>query len=356
MMETRVLGRTGIQVGVVGLGVEHLHISQENMDAVFDLAVSAGVNYIDLVYHDPLDECASHWDAITPSLQRYRSSLVLALHWGGVEHEPHDRCRQCFDSALARVGNGYVDVALLGIVDTEALWQGWAQDAIEQLQQYQRDGRVGFIGLANHTVEVARMAVASNLIDVFMFPINLYQHPQDPQRAALLEECVTRNIGVVAMKPYYGGRLLGSEGRYTGISPVQCLHYVLSQPVSTAVPGVNTATHLQQALHYVHASADEKRHDAVGDALAHELQGQCVYCQHCLPCPQEIRIPLLIQSLDYVEFYSGTAWSKNLNRELFQHSPAPASACIECGVCVERCPFGVDIIGKMHRATAVFEA
>ena len=54
-MGTRTLGRTGLEVGVIGLGTEHLSANRENMDAVFDLAVEAGVNYIDLIYNDPLD-------------------------------------------------------------------------------------------------------------------------------------------------------------------------------------------------------------------------------------------------------------------------------------------------------------
>ena len=53
-METRILGRTGLEVGVIGLGTEHLTFNRANMDAVLDIAVVAGVNYIDLIYNDPL--------------------------------------------------------------------------------------------------------------------------------------------------------------------------------------------------------------------------------------------------------------------------------------------------------------
>ena len=80
-METRTLGRTGIEVGVVGLGVEHLNVSRENMDSVLDLGVSAGVNYVDLLYNDPVDSHAGHWDAITPALPCSRPAPTTRWVW-----------------------------------------------------------------------------------------------------------------------------------------------------------------------------------------------------------------------------------------------------------------------------------
>jgi predicted aldo/keto reductase-like oxidoreductase len=355
-METRVLGRTGLEVGVVGLGTEHLATERENMDAVLDLAVAAGVSYIDVVYNDPLEAHADYWEAIGLAFRRHRERLVLALHWGFVYHEPVDRCQRCFDEALDRLGNGYADIAMLTMVDTESLWQNWAMEGIERLGRYQREGRVGFIGISSHNVEVARMAAESGLVDVLMFPVNLYQHHEDPARATLLDTCAEYQVGVAAMKPFYGGRLLTAVGRPTGITPAQCLHYVLSQPVTTAVPGARNVEETRQALRYVDAPVEEKRSTPLPDELRDWLGGQCVWCEHCLPCPQDIRIPKVIYCLDYVEFYSGTRASEEYNRELYAALPVKASECIDCGVCLERCPFDVDIVGKMRHAVEVFEA
>lgn len=353
-MGTRTLGRTGLEVGVIGLGTEHLSANRENMDAVFDLAVEAGVNYIDLVYNDPLDVHADYWEAIAPAIRRHRECLILTLHWGFVYHEPVDHCQQCFDKALNRLGNDYTEIAMLTMVDSESLWTGWAQESIERLHKYQRDGRVGFIGLSNHKVDVARMAVESGMIDVLMFPVNLYEHYEDPERAALLETCAAHEVGVVAMKPYYGGRLLTTVGRPTGITPAQCLYYVLSQSVATAVPGARNVDEMREALRYVDASVEEKRSTPLHEELKDWLRGQCVRCKHCLPCPQDIPIPDIIYCLDYVEFYSGSCASQQFNRELYASLPVKASECIECEECLERCPFGVDIIDKMCRAAKIF--
>jgi predicted aldo/keto reductase-like oxidoreductase len=240
------------------------------------------------------------------------------------------------------------------LVDTEALWKGWAQDSLERLRGYQRDGRLGFVGISNHNVDVARMAVESGLIDVLMFPVNLYQHHGHPERAQLLQTCAEHGVGIVAMKPYYGGRLLTSAEGPTGITPVQCLHYAVSQPIVTTVPGCRTAEHLREALTYLEASDEQKQFAPLHDEMVDRLRGVCVGCRHCLPCPQEINIPGVIGQVDYVGLYANTPFLEQRYRELYDAYSAKASDCMECEVCLERCPFGVDIIGKMRRAVEIF--
>ena len=42
--------------------------------------------------------------------------------------------------------------------------------------------------------------------------------------------------------------------------------------------------------------------------------------------------------------------------EWYAEFPVKASACVECGIFVERCPFDIEIIEKMREAAALLEA
>jgi predicted aldo/keto reductase-like oxidoreductase len=153
------------------------------------------------------------------------------------------------------------------------------------------------------------------------------------------------------MKVYHGGTLLSIKGRSTGITPAQCMDYVLSlDQVSTVVPGPKTLAEWQATLGYLTATAAERDFRPVLAGLPERLAGQCVYCHHCLPCPQGIEIGWALWLLDQ-------AWT-GLTPELqasYDRFSVKASACNQCGDCLSRCAFGVDILGKLAEAANLFE-
>jgi len=349
-MEYRTLGRIGLKVGVVGLGTEHMVRSEESMEQVMGMGVDAGLNYVDLLYADPKGANAEFWTSFGPVLRRYREKLVLAAHWGSGGDEGVDHCQRCFDDLLAETGNGYAEIALLTMVDSEEKWSGWAQESLARLQGYKERGQIGHIGLSSHEVPMALKAVNSGQIDMLMFPVNLVAHGEEGD-SALHQACATQGVGLVAMKVYFGGTLLFVDGKPTPFTPAQCLAYVLSLPVSTVVPGAKDAEEMRRTLHYCEATDEEKDY---GPALAnvHQvLEGHCVYCRHCLPCPVEIPIDWLILLTDWAR--SGVT---DELRSGYASASVKASACIECGDCMARCPFRVDVIGKMKSAAQLFEA
>jgi predicted aldo/keto reductase-like oxidoreductase len=349
-MEYRKLGRTGLEVSAIGLGTEHLKQTEENMQEVLDIAVEAGLNYVDVLYSNP-EADADFWDSIAPELNRYRDKLVLMAHWGPSDMYPDPaKCQHCLDLALARVDNGYFEGVMLTMVDSEGTWNRWAQESLERLLPYKEQGRIGHIGLSGHMAPIVTQAAQSGLVDVVMFPINLLGH-DDEEVKALYRACAEQDVGLVAMKVYNGGTLLSVRGEPSGITPVQCLHYALSQPLSTVVPGVRNADEMQATLRYLEATDAEKDYSTVSTNIHELLAGQCTYCQHCLPCPQGIEMGWIIWHLDQVQ-----SRGLELIREWYGGFPVKASACVACGECLERCPFDVDIIAKMQEAVVLFES
>ena len=107
---------------------------------------------------------------------------------------------------------------------------------------------------------------------------------------------------------------------------------------------------MRATLRYLEASEAGKDYSAVLGNLRDVFAGQCTYCHHCLPCSEGIEIGWIIWHVDQVP---GRGIEQV--KEWYAEFPVKASACVECGICVERCPFDVDIIGKMHEAVTLFE-
>ena len=209
-MEYRELGRTGLEVGVIGLGTEHFDRSAEVRDGILRAAVEAGVNYVDLLYVGK-----EYWDAFGPVFRPYRDRFVAAAHWGGGADWSVDKSQHAFDNVLAQLGNGYTELAMLTMIDSMEAWNGWAKESANRLQPYREQGRVGHIGLSGHVEAVAIEAVRSGLIDVLMFPVNMVGHDDEASRA-VRQACAEENVGLVAMKAYHGGTMLFANGKPRG--------------------------------------------------------------------------------------------------------------------------------------------
>lgn len=343
-MEYRKLGRTGLEVSTIGLGTEHLVRHTESMEAVLRAACEAGVNYMDLVWTH-----AEFWDPFGPALRRYRDKFVLAVHWSYNDRFELEWAQRHFDDNLSRVGNEYAEIGMITMLDTEFTWNTWAPKSLECLQQYKEQGRIDFIGMSTHQIPMATRAARSGLFDVVMTPINIARHRCDEYQE-LYRACEEEGVGLVAMKVYRGGALCFTGDTTQTMTPVQCLHYVLSQPVSTTVPGAKTVTEYQATLQYLEASDAEKQYEGMFANVDQNLQGECVYCNHCLPCPQEIDIGRVNKMVDTGQYHP----REEIMSE-YALLPAKASDCIECGDCMTRCPYDVNVLDKMQKAVQMFE-
>ena len=381
-MRYRKLGRTGVDVGIVGLGAEHLEfVSRDAVASVVDEALDGGVNYIDLFMASP-----GVRDNFGVALKNRRHRVMIAGHLGAVLEngqycKSRDKalCEKYLEDLLIRLQTDYIDALMLHYVDDPDSYSKVFDSTglLAAAVRLKEEGKARFIGMSGHNVQMALRAVNSGYIDVLMFPVNpaFDTLPGDlttealrkkesynyagittskavTERETLYHACAVHNVGIVAMKPYAAG-ILFQPGNPSSIvlTPVQCLGYALSRPgVCTVVPGCRTAAEMKAALAFLKATDEEKDYSAIQVNPMWKLKGSCMYCNHCLPCPVSIDIGATTRLVDA----AGYGGNDKIIRE-YEALSVKASACTECGACVERCPFGVDVIANMSRAVAAFE-
>ncbi|MHB0874483.1 MAG: aldo/keto reductase [Anaerolineae bacterium] len=369
----RTLGRTGLQVGVVGLGTEYLQgASRDTVVAVLHEALDRGAGYIDALYAFP-----DYRDNLGAGLAGRRDKAVITGHLGcGVTADGQylktknvSESERFFEDLLTRLHTDYVDVLMLQWIDSQReLSQVMKPGGLLSVaKRYQQQGKARHIGISVHKVPIALQAVQSGEFDVLMFPVNMAWNVI-PGRNEMLAVCEENGVGVVAMKPYGGGRLLQEEGPVT---PAKCLAYALDQrAVATVAAGAKNLAEMQAALHYVDATDEERDYGAIIATYQEDLRGNCVYCNHCLPCPSGIDIGYTLRRLDALtpHYRDGVRISRRARSQqldfyygadkptsaAFDRKAAGPETCTECGACARRCPFDVDVVAKMKQAVEVF--
>jgi hypothetical protein len=365
------LGRTGLQVSAIGLGAEHLYRApQETVTPLIHAALDRGVTYFDTIF-----AFADYRDTLAAAFRGRREEAVLVCHLGCVEKEgqylkTHNPklCEQFFLDYLSRFATDRVDVLMLHNVNTVREYEAMLapKGQVELAHRYRREGTARCIGMSGHDPETFLRVVQDGVVDLIMFPINVSGAGTQPVRE-LLRTCGRQGVGVVAMKVLGGGKLLSKGHKIyfpsyqTGgksfkqrppesLTPVQCISYALSQTnVATALIGLRSLAELDTALTYLDATEEGKDFSQAVVEFREHLAGECVYCDLCLPCPVGIDVGAVVRLVDI----SGGQVTDSLRAE-YATLTARASACTRCGACIQRCPFGVEVLAQLDRAVALF--
>ena len=259
-MQYRTLGRTNLNVSVVGFGGAPSGLrnylgrwepdsdeSSRVVESAIAHAVECGINYFDTA---PGYGSGASESMFGRALKPHRDRVVLATKLtGSTEAE----LRRSAEQSLVRLQTDQVDVLQYhGGYYTDGDVERFLRPGgvIDGLKAIRRDGLTRFIGFTSEGANGATSRfIATGDFDVMQICYNLlYQHPYDPSRkAGALYEAEARRMGIVTMRPLTSGifqhwaRLLDPTLGQRVDVPRALLGFVLSNPlVDVAIVGMRS--------------------------------------------------------------------------------------------------------------------
>ncbi len=243
---TRALGKTGVQVSILGLGGHHQARPKEESDSIklVHAAIDNGITFLDNAW-DYHDGRAEEVMGKALAMDGYRKKAFLMTKVcdrdaaGAMKH---------LEDSLRRLRTDVIDLWQFHECnyynDPEMIQEkGGLRAALEAKKQ----GKIRFIGFTGHKhPRIHRKMLALNFAwDACQMPNNVMDYRFESFRHEVMPECAKRGVGVIGMKGCGGDGNMLKDGVVT---VEECYRYFLSQPISTQVVGLANLEDLNRAL------------------------------------------------------------------------------------------------------------
>ncbi len=334
-MRYRILGKTGLEISEVGFGgIPIIRLSTREAVAVLRRAYDRGFTFFDTanVY---LDSEAKMGEA----LEGLRARVVLATKSmkrdrAGVEADLHQ--------SLRLLRTDYLDLFQFHQVSQEADLQTLMgpAGALEGVLRAREAGKVRHIGVTSHSLEMALKLVQTSLFSTIQFPFNFIEDAAATQLFPLAQEL---GLGFLAMKPF-GGGLIDNAG--------VAFKFLRQLPEAIPLPGCDSLARVDEVADFYERDNVVTPADLEAMARYRAELGQefCRRCEYCQPCPQGVLItPAMLYGI--VAHRMGPAKAAGFSEKFME----TVRNCINCGECVERCPYALPIPDRIKEFLALYE-
>ena len=333
-MNYRVLGKSGLKVSSVGFGgIPIQRIDAEGAKELMHKLLAAGVNYIDSARGYTVSE-----EYIGYALEGIRDKFVLATKSMARDREGMARD---IDISLKNFRTDYIDLYQFHNPNMQQLEQILAPGgAMEAMLEAKAAGKIGHIGITLHSLDVFKKVLEYDWVESVMYPYNIVEN----QGEETIAKCAEKNIGFIAMKPLAGGALEDAT---------LAMRFICANPnVSVVIPGMAEEKELIQNMAAANDSAPLSAQELEKmDKIRNEMGANfCRRCGYCAPCTSGIGIPAAL----IAEGYSLRYGLQEYAQQRYAASGNPASTCVDCGLCEERCPYHLPIRQMLRRVAQTF--
>ena len=333
-MKYTTLGKTGLQVSVVGLGgIPVQRTDKAEAVEIVNACMEQGINYLDTARGYTVSE-----EYFGEAIKGNRDQWILATK---SMSRTYDAMKADIETSLKNLQTDYIDLYQIHNIKTDEEFDicFGENGAYKALAEAKAEGKIGHIGATAHGTEAFARLIREyeDKIETMMFPYNIVENQADE----LMKECTEKNIGFIAMKPMAGGNLDDTK---------LALRYIFNNSDCTiAIPGMgnaeevrsNTSEEIFQPL----TDADKKECAKIVKELGSQF---CRRCGYCAPCPEGINIPANFLFVNYLRKYGLADWAK----ARYHTMEKTAKDCVECGTCETRCPYNLPIREMLKKCAA----
>ncbi|MDR0765072.1 MAG: aldo/keto reductase [Synergistaceae bacterium] len=368
-METRKFPRIGKDISLLGFGLMRLPLlasgSARDIDydaacRMVDRAIEHGVNYFDTayIYHEQESEnFAGH------ALSRHpRDSYNLATKmpiW--LLKNPGD-LERIFSEQLKKCRVDHFDFYLLHNIGGESYDAALKHGAYGFLREKKDAGYIGNLGFSIHDApDALAKALTWGEWDFAQIQLNYidWDAIESKRLYGILAEY---DIPAVVMEPVRGGALANLPPAAADIlkdfnpdasQASWAIRYAASLPgVLTVLSGMTWPEQLEDNLGTMsdfRPLSDEERTvlERAGAAFLASGTIPCTGCRYCVDCPSGVEIPRIFAMYNQymTQKSAGFPLAEIVLRNTYRtlNDEERPRNCVSCGVCVQRCPQGIDI-------------
>jgi predicted aldo/keto reductase-like oxidoreductase len=335
-MEKRTLGRTDITASVVGFGgIPIQGLSFPDAERVLLHAVESGIDFFDTArgYTDSEEKIGRALGSKRDSI--YIATKAMSRDASGMQGE--------LETSLRKLRTGMIDLYQCHAVGSmqqleKILGPGGAYEVLAKARD---EGKVRWIGITGHSRDILLHACGLGLFDTVQLPFNAIETEWADK---VLPASAAAGMGTLGMKPVAGGALADVPA---------AIRFTLTGGIDISIPGMDAVEQVDEnvaAGDLVPPSAEElealvKEKEAWGELF-------CRRCGYCMPCPNGLNIPFLLLLEGYYNRYELKDWAVSR----METQEKRYSDCIECGECLEKCPYSLPIPELMKRAERLLQS
>ncbi|MBQ6576489.1 MAG: aldo/keto reductase [Bacteroidales bacterium] len=394
-VDTRTWSKMGETLSLLGLGCMRLPsvpvepgqggrgfrapLDQEAVNAMIDYAIAHGVNYFDTA------PAYGESEVVTgKALSRHpRESYKIATKMSNMAFGPNanptlEAAKTMFETSLKNLQVDYVDFFLLHNVGSVDEFNRRFRDngVFDYILDQKAQGKIKHLGFSFHGSN-STLPPMLDLYDWEFVQIQLnysdwkdmpasFGPSQGETSSEFLYNCLTeKGIPVLVMEPVKGGALASVSDAIAGVmrerhpdlTPAgNALTFVGSLPnVMITLSGMSN---MEQLKENVSIFTDFKPFDdkemvfmqTVADLYKSNIHIPCTTCSYCMPCPNGVNIPGNFKAFntasDMLSIPNPDNKDKDYNKKkktflkLYKEieKGATADACVNCDVCLPKCP------------------